>query len=67
MVQIYRFKNGDMYIGRLLDGKMTGIGSYIFSPENKENDVTSNNITAIILNSASLPPDVQGFFNGVFR
>ena len=42
MVQIYRFKNGDMYIGRLLDGKMIGIGSYIFSPENDENDGTIN-------------------------
>lgn len=32
MVQIYRFSNGDMYIGRLLDGKLIGIGSYIFQP-----------------------------------
>ena|SRR3712207_231853 len=32
MVQIYKFSNGDMYIGRLLDGKMIGIGSYIFAP-----------------------------------
>ena len=36
MVQIYRFTNGDMYIGRLLDGKMIGIGSYIFAA--KEDD-----------------------------
>ncbi len=33
MVQIYKFTNGDMYIGRLIDGKITGIGSYIFSPD----------------------------------
>lgn len=32
MVQIYKFSNGDMYIGRLLDGKMIGVGSYIFQP-----------------------------------
>lgn len=36
MVQIYRFSNGDMYIGRLFDGKMMGIGSYIFAPKDGE-------------------------------
>lgn len=36
MVQIYRFSNGDMYIGRLLDGKMIGIGSYIFAPKDDD-------------------------------
>ena len=41
MVQIYRFSNGDMYIGRLLDGKLIGIGSYIFQPS--EDDDSSIN------------------------
>ena len=41
MVQIYRFSNGDMYIGRLLDGKLIGIGSYIF--QHSEDDDSSIN------------------------
>lgn len=42
MVQVYKFSNGDMYIGRLLDGKMTGIGSYIFAPGEDDEDAKIN-------------------------
>lgn len=42
MVQIYRFSNGDMYIGRLLDGKVIGIGSYIFSPDSEDSEGAIN-------------------------
>lgn len=60
MVQIYRFKNGDMYIGRLLDGKMTGVGSYIFSPESDGNDGTIN--TEYIGNFLNGIRDGKGIF-----
>lgn len=60
MVQIYRFKNGDMYIGRLLDDKMTGVGSYIFSPESDGNDGTIN--TEYIGNFLNGIRDGKGIF-----
>lgn len=44
MVQIYRFTNGDIYIGRLLDGKMTGIGSYIFSNDDEDRNINTEYI-----------------------
>lgn len=44
MVQIYRFTNGDIYIGRLLDGKMTGIGSYIFATDDQEKTINTEYI-----------------------
>lgn len=38
MVQIYKFKNGDMCIGAFTNNELTGIGSYIFSPNDESND-----------------------------
>lgn len=60
MVQIYRFSNGDMYIGRLLDGKMIGVGSYIFSPDSEENDGNIN--TEYIGNFVNGIRDGKGIF-----
>lgn len=60
MVQIYRFSNGDMYIGRLLDGKMIGVGSYIFSPDSQENDGNIN--TEYIGNFVNGIRDGKGIF-----
>lgn len=60
MIQIYRFKNGDMYIGRLLDGKITGIGSYIFSPDNDENEGNIN--TEYIGNFSNGKREGKGIF-----
>ena len=37
MIQIYRFENGDMFIGALEGDELTGVGSYIFSTNDDEN------------------------------
>lgn len=60
MVQIYRFSNGDMYIGRLLDGKMIGIGSYIFSPDEELEEGSIN--TEYIGNFSNGVRDGKGSF-----
>lgn len=37
--RMYTFYNGDIYIGKMVDGKMEGKGRYIFSNENKDIDI----------------------------